>query len=277
MPGDLGYPKIGAMEAPLLYALLGGLFTWGLTALGAASVFLAREPSRKLLDGMLGFAAGVMLAASVFSLLIPGMEMAEAQGVTPWVPAVVGFLAGGGLLRLLDRFLPHLHLGFPMEAREGIPTPWRRTTLLILAIALHNFPEGLAVGVAFGAAGLDPTGAATLGGAIALALGIGLQNLPEGLAVAWPLRRAGVGAGLAWFYGQLSAIVEPIGAVLGALLVQQMLALLPYLMALAAGAMVFVIVEEVIPESQREGNGDVSTFGVMMGFALMLALDVALG
>ena len=234
------------MEPFLLYALLGGLFTWGLTAVGAASVFFAREPSRKLLDAMLGFAAGVMLAASVFSLLVPGMEMAEAQGKNPIFP-------------------------------EGLKTLWRRTTLLILAIALHNFPEGLAVGVAFGAAGLDPTGAATLGGAIALALGIGLQNLPEGLAIAWPLRRVGIGAGLAWFYGQLSAIVEPLGAVLGALLVAQMMALLPYLMAMAAGAMVFVVVEEVIPESQAEGNGDLATFGVMTGFALMMALDVALG
>ncbi|WP_243093520.1 ZIP family metal transporter [Thermus thalpophilus] len=264
------------MDAPVLHALLGGLFTWGLTAVGAASVFLAREPSRKLLDGMLGFAAGVMLAASVFSLLLPGMEMAEAQGQNPLVPAVVGFLLGGGFLRLLDLLLPHVHL-FPGAQAEGLPTHWRRTTLLILAITLHNFPEGLAVGVAFGAAGLDPTGAASLGGAIALAVGIGLQNLPEGLAVAWPLRRAGVGAGLAFFYGQLSALVEPLGAVLGALLVGQMMALLPYLMALAAGAMIFVIVEEVIPESQAEGNGDVSTFGVMVGFATMMALDVALG
>ncbi|BFH76884.1 ZIP family metal transporter [Thermus thermophilus] len=264
------------MEPFLLYALLGGLFTWGLTAVGAASVFLAREPSRKLLDGMLGFAAGVMLAASVFSLLLPGMEMAEAQGKNPILPAVVGFLLGGGLIRLLDRYLPHVHLG-PKDAPEGLKTLWRRTTLLILAITLHNFPEGLAVGVAFGAAGLDPTGTATLGGAIALALGIGLQNLPEGLAIAWPLRRVGIGAGLAWFYGQLSAIVEPLGAVLGALLVAQMMALLPYLMAMAAGAMVFVVVEEVIPESQAEGNGDTATFGVMTGFALMMALDVALG
>ncbi|GAA6740320.1 ZIP family metal transporter [Thermus oshimai] len=262
---------------PILYALLGGLFTWGLTAVGAASVFLTKEPSRKLLDGMLGFTAGVMLAASVFSLLLPGMEAAEAQGMNPLVPAILGFLLGGGLIRLLDAVLPHLHLGEPREAAEGPKTPWRRTTLLILAITLHNFPEGLAVGVAFGAVGADPTGAATLGGAIALALGIGIQNVPEGLAVAWPLRRAGIGAGKAWFYGQLSAIVEPLGALLGVLLVTQMLYLLPYLMALAAGAMVFVIVEEVIPESQAEGNGDISTFGVMTGFALMMALDVALG
>lgn len=263
------------MAEPLLHALLGGLFAWGFTAVGAASVFLAREPSRTLLDGMLGFAAGVMLAASVFSLLLPGMEMAQAQGKNPLLPAVVGFLLGGAFLRLLDRYLPHVHLG-PKDAPEGLKTPWRRTTLLILAVTLHNFPEGLAVGVAFGAAGLDPTGAATLGGAIALALGIGLHNLPEGLAIAWPLRRAGIGSGLAWFYGQLSAIVEPVGAVLGALLVAQTMDLLPYLMAMAAGAMVFVVVEEVIPESQVEGNRDVSTFGVMAGFAVMMALDVAL-
>lgn len=260
----------------LLHALLGGLFTWGLTAVGALSVFLAQEPSRRFLDGLLGFAAGVMLAASVFSLLLPGMEMAEAQGLIPWVPMALGFLLGGLFLRLLDRYLPHLHPG-PGAHAEGLPTLWRRTTLLVLAITLHNFPEGLAVGVAFGAAGLDPTGVATLGGAVALALGIGLQNLPEGLAVAWPLRRAGVAPSQAWFYGQLSAVVEPLGAVLGALLVAEMLPLLPYLMAMAAGAMVFVVVEAVIPESQAEGNGDLSTLGVMAGFALMMVLDVALG
>ncbi len=265
------------MPEYLLYALLAGLFTWGLTAVGAASVFFTRAPSRKLLDLMLGFAGGVMLAASVFSLLLPGMEMAEAQGQTPWIPAVVGFLLGGGLLRLLDRFLPHLHLGFPRESAEGLPTSWRRTTLLILAITLHNLPEGLAVGVAFGAWGLDPTGAATLGGAVALAIGIGLQNLPEGLAVAFPLRREGVSPGLAFFYGQLSALVEPLAALLGAALVAQVAPLLPYFMAFAAGAMVYVVVEELIPESQLEGYGDLATLGLMLGFSVMMAMDVALG
>ena len=265
------------MPEYLLYALLAGLFTWGLTAVGAASVFFTRAPGRKLLDLMLGFAAGVMLAASVFSLLLPGMEMAEAQGQAPWVPAAVGFLLGGGFLRLLDRVLPHLHLDFPKENAEGLPTTWRRTTLLILAIALHNLPEGLAVGVAFGAWALDPTGAATLGGAVALAIGIGLQNLPEGLAVAFPLRREGVSPGLAFFYGQLSAWVEPLGALLGAALVAQVALLLPYFMAFAAGAMVFVVVEELIPESQLEGYGDLATFGLMLGFSVMMALDVALG
>ena len=182
------------MEPFLLYALLGGLFTWGLTAVGAASVFFAREPSRKLLDAMLGFAAGVMLAASVFSLLVPGMEMAEAQGKNPIFPAVVGFLLGGGLIRLLDRYLPHVHLG-PKDAPEGLKTLWRRTTLLILAIALHNFPEGLAVGVAFGAAGLDPTGAATLGGAIALASRTSPRGSPSpGPCGGWGSGRASPGS-----------------------------------------------------------------------------------
>ncbi|MGQ9511524.1 MAG: ZIP family metal transporter [Thermaceae bacterium] len=261
----------------LVYALGAGLLTWGLTAVGAASVFFARAPSRMLLDLMLGFAAGVMLAASVFSLLLPGMEMAQAQGQIPWVPAVVGFLLGGGLIRALDYLLPHLHLDFPQETAEGLRTTWRRSTLLILAITLHNIPEGLAVGVAFGAWGTDPTGAATLGGAVALALGIGLQNLPEGLAVAFPLRREGVSPGLAFFYGQLSALVEPVAALLGAAVVAQVTPLLPYAMAFAAGAMVYVVVEELIPESQLEGYGDLATLGLMLGFSVMMAMDVALG
>ncbi len=264
------------MSEVWLQALGAGLFTWGLTALGALSVFLAQAPSQKLLDLLLGLAAGVMLAASFFSLLLPGLEMAEAQGQNPILPLVLGFLTGGGLIRLLDRLLPHLHLG-PKDEPEGPSTSWRRTTLLVLAIALHNFPEGLAVGVAFGAVALDPTGTATLGGALALALGIGLQNLPEGLAVAWPLRRAGLSPAVAFFYGQLSAIVEPLGALLGVALVSQALAWLPFLMALAAGAMVFVVVEEVIPEVHESGNGDLATFGAMVGFALMMSLDVALG
>ncbi|HPI32442.1 MAG TPA: ZIP family metal transporter [candidate division Zixibacteria bacterium] len=262
--------------SPVVQALMGTLFTWGLTALGAACVFLTRQPSRKLLDAMLGFAAGVMIAASYWSLLAPAIAMAENKGVPAWVPATVGFLLGAAFLRSLDMTLPHLHLFEKVEAAEGIKTRWHRTTLLVLAITLHNIPEGLAVGVAFGAvaAGLE---SATLGGAIALALGIGIQNFPEGLAVSMPLRREGIGRGRAFWYGQLSGTVEPIAGVVGAALVLIAEPILPYALAFAAGAMIFVVVEEVIPESQSGGHPHYATLGAMLGFAVMMTLDVALG
>jgi len=265
--------------SPVLQSFLAGCFTWGVTALGAAVVFVTRTVNRRLLDSMMGFAAGVMIAASFWSLLAPAIAMADAQGVTTWVPAVVGFLAGGVFLRLSDAILPHLHPGAEMAEAEGIPTSWRRATLLVLAITLHNVPEGLAVGVTFGAAAIEmevATGA-TLAAAIALALGIGLQNFPEGLAVAMPLRGEGLSRGKSFWYGQLSGFVEPISAVVGAAAVLTIRPILPYALAFAAGAMMFVVIEELIPESQRYGNTDLATMGAMAGFAVMMLLDVALG
>lgn len=261
--------------SPVAQALLGTLFTWFVTALGAGLVFLFRDVNRKVLDSMLGFAAGVMIAASYWSLLAPAIEMAEESGGAVWIPALVGFLLGGIFLRLVDKILPHLHAGFPMKEAEGIKTNWQRSVLLILAITLHNIPEGLAVGVAFGAlaAGLP---AASLGAAIALALGIGIQNFPEGMSVSVPLRREGFSSLKAFWYGQLSGVVEPVAGVIGALAVLLVRPLLPYALAFAAGAMIFVVVEELIPEAQLEGNTDLATMGAMLGFAVMMTLDVAL-
>jgi len=261
---------------PILQALLATLFTWFVTALGASMVLLVKNVNRRLLDGMLGFAAGVMIAASYWSLLAPAIEMSREKGIPPWAPPALGFLLGAVVLRGIDRILPHLHIGFPSEEAEGISTQWRRTTLLILAITLHNIPEGLAVGVAFGAvaAGIP---SATMAGAIALAIGIGIQNFPEGIAVAMPLRREGMSRFRSFFYGQLSAVVEPIAGVLGAVAVVYARPILPYALAFAAGAMIFVVVEEVVPESQRGGNTDVATMGAMLGFVVMMILDVAFG
>lgn len=261
---------------PVLQALLATCFTWLLTAAGAAAVFVAREMKRKTLDAMLGFAAGIMIAASYWSLLAPAIEMSEGRALPAWVPATVGFLLGAVFLRLTDRLLPHLHPGFPTEKAEGVKTSWQRSTLLVLAITLHNIPEGLAVGVAFGAvaAGLP---SATLAGAFALALGIGMQNFPEGLAVSLPLRREGISRARAFWYGQLSGVVEPIAGVLGASLVLIAQPILPYALAFAAGAMIFVVVEELVPESQTKGHSHAATMGAMLGFAVMMTLDVALG
>lgn len=264
---------------PIYQALLGGLFTWGMTSIGAGVVFFTKNVGHKLLDSMLGFAAGVMIAASVWSLIIPSIEMTEAMGGIGWVPAAFGFLIGGLFLRLCDAFLPHLHIGLPRSEAEGVDTSWRRSTLLVLAITLHNIPEGLAVGVLFGGAavGIDPTGTATIAGAIALALGIGIQNLPEGTAVSVPLRREGVGVGKSFYYGQLSGAVEPVFAVIGAIAVIYVQPILPFALAFAAGAMIYVVVEELIPESQHHGNTDLATLGTMVGFVIMMTLDVALG
>ena len=261
---------------PILQALLATCFTWLLTALGAAGVFLRQQLSKRTLDLMLGFAAGVMIAASYWSLLAPAIEMSEGGSTPSWVPATVGFLLGAFCLRGIDYVLPHLHLRAPIEEAEGIATHWKRTTLLILAITLHNIPEGLAVGVAFGAvaAGLP---SAELAGAIALALGIGIQNFPEGMAVALPLRREGLSRFKSFWYGQLSGIVEPVAGVAGAALVLIARPILPYALAFAAGAMIFVVVEEVIPEAQRGEHSHAATMGTMLGFAVMMTLDVALG
>lgn len=229
-----------------------------------------------MFDGMLGFAGGVMVAASFWSLLMPALEMAEGKGLPAWVPAGVGFLLGGAFLRVVDRLLPHLHRGLPTTLAEGIHTKWRRATLLLLAITLHNIPEGLAVGVAFGAAAAGLP-SASFAGATALAVGIGLQNFPEGLAVSMPLRREGMSAGKSFWYGQLSGLVEPLAGVLGAAIVLVSQAILPYALSFAAGAMIFVVVEEVIPESQQEGNSDFATICFMIGFTVMMILDVAFG
>jgi ZIP family zinc transporter len=265
--------------SPIVQSLIAGCFTWGVTAMGAALVFLTQTVNRRLLDAMLGFAAGVMIAASFWSLLAPSIEMAEAQGVAAWIPATVGFLLGGVFLRLADAVLPHLHVGAEMADAEGVPTSWRRATLLVLAITLHNVPEGLAVGVTFGAAAiqLDVATGATLAAAIALTVGIGLQNFPEGVAVAMPLRGEGLSRLKSFWYGQLSGVVEPVSAVLGAAAVVTVRPILPYALAFAAGAMIFVVVEELIPESHRHGNTDLATISAMGGFAVMMTLDVALG
>ncbi|MEX2608600.1 MAG: ZIP family metal transporter [Gemmatimonadota bacterium] len=263
---------------PIAQAAVAGLFTWGVTALGAASAFVTRTVKQTLLTSMLGFAAGVMIAASVWSLLIPAIELAEAQGVIPWLPAAVGIAAGGIFLGIADRLIPHLHPGMPLEAQEGPDTHLHRSTLLVLAITLHNIPEGLAVGVAFGGAStLVGSGAGSFGAAIALAVGIGLQNFPEGIAVAMPLRGSGVARGRAFWYGQLSGIVEPVAAVVGAATVLMVEPILPYALAFAAGAMLYVVVEELIPESQQEGYTDLATVSALGGFIVMMILDVALG
>lgn len=263
-------------QHPVMQAFLATCFTWLLTAMGAGMVFFFRGIDRKLLDGMLGFAAGVMIAASFWSLLAPAIEMAENMGHRAWLTAALGFLAGGGFLWIVDKFLPHLHLGFPRSEAEGVKTNWHRSVLLVLAITLHNIPEGLAVGVAFGALAANLP-SADMAGAVALAIGIGLQNFPEGAAVSVPLRREGFSRLKSFWYGQVSGIVEPVAGVVGALAVVIMQPVLPYALAFAAGAMIYVVVEELIPESQLEKNTDIATIGTMLGFAVMMVLDVGLG
>ena len=260
----------------VLQALIATLFTWFVTALGAALVFFFKTINRKVLDGMLGFAAGVMIAASFWSLLAPAIEMAEESSLPAWIPATAGFLMGGLFLYIADKIIPHLHLGFPMEEAEGIKTSWHRSILLVLAITLHNIPEGLAVGVAFGALASNLP-SATMAGAVALAIGIGIQNFPEGAAVSVPLRREGFSRLKSFWYGQASGIVEPIAGVLGAVSVILIKPILPYALSFAAGAMIYVVVEELIPEAQLEKNTDIATIGAMLGFAVMMTLDVALG
>lgn len=264
---------------PVWQALLAGTLCWITTAIGAGVVFLKKNVSRKFLDSALGFAAGVMIAASIWSLLEPSMEMAESLNLIKWVPATIGFILGALCIRLADAYVPHLHLGLPRDAAEGVKTKWRRATLLVMAITLHNIPEGLAVGVLFGAAatGIDPTGTATVMGAIALAIGISIQNLPEGMAVSMPLRGEGVSRTLSFNYGQLSGIVNPPSAVIGALAVIFIQPILPYALGFAAGAMIFVVVEELIPTSQRAGNTDIATLGTVIGFCVMMVLDITLG
>lgn len=257
-------------------ALAATCFTWLVTALGASLVFFFTTIDRKVMDAMLGCAAGVMIAASFWSLLAPAISMVEESGGIIWLPPLIGFLSGGLFLWCVDKVLPHLHPGFPIKEAEGIHTSWHRSILLVLAITLHNIPEGLAIGVAFGAvAAGDPN--ATLGAAIALAIGIGIQNFPEGAAVSVPLRREGMSRLKSFWYGQLSGAVEPVAGLIGAAAVLLMRPLLPYALSFAAGAMIYVVAEELIPESQAEKHSDVATIGVMTGFAIMMTLDVALG
>ena len=259
---------------PILAALIGTLFTYSMTAIGSGFVFLFKSMNQTFLNGMLGFSAGVMIAASFWSLLNPGIQLAEEIGMIPWVPAVIGFLSGGAFLMLVDKLLPHIHV--ESHHAEGLPSKWRRSLLLVLSITLHNIPEGLAVGVAFGAAAAGIPGA-SVGAAIALALGIGIQNLPEGTAVSIPLHRDGMTKRKAFAIGQYSGIVEPIAGVLGALLAITMRSILPYALAFAAGAMIYVVIEELIPESQMLKTTKTATIGAMLGFAIMMLLDVALG
>ena len=274
---------------PIIQALYAGLFTWILTACGAGLVFFFKSSNRKLLDASLGFTGGVMIAASFWSLLSPAIEYVELQNElglssTPgWLPPAIGFFTGALFLYFIDKLIPHLHLFAKEDEAEGPKTDLKKTVLLVLAIAIHNIPEGLAVGVAFGALaspdllGLDGSSVFTIGSAVALGMGIGIQNFPEGFAVSMPLRRMGVSKLKSWQWGQLSAIVEPIFAVIGAAIVMTVLPILPYALAFAAGAMIFIVVEEVIPESQRGGNIDLATMGLIAGFIVMMCLDVALG
>lgn len=263
--------------SPIFQALLATLFTWGVTALGASVVFLFKNFSRTVLDWMLGFAAGVMIAASYWSLLAPAIEMAEIDGNGPsWLPALSGFLMGGFFIWIINKLIPHIHPGIIGDKKEGLPSSLKRSILLVLAITLHNIPEGLAVGVAFGAIGSGAP-SASLGGAIALAIGIGLQNFPEGASVSVPLRREGVRPGRSFWYGQMSGFVEPIAGVLGASMVLLIRPILPYALSFAAGAMIFVVVEELIPASQMEKHKNEATLGAIIGFSIMMTLDVALG
>jgi ZIP family zinc transporter len=259
---------------PVFAAFLATLFTWFLTALGASLVFFFKNMNRVVLDGMLGFTGGVMVAASYWSLLAPAIEMSSGEGFVKVIPAATGFIFGAIFLFGLDKILPHLHINF--KETEGVKSPWQRTTLLVLAITLHNIPEGLAVGVLFGgvAAGIPE---ATIAGALTLAIGIGIQNFPEGIAVSMPLRRMGMSRWKSFMYGQSSALVEPIAAVVGAVAVTFFTPILPYALAFAAGAMIFVVVEEVIPETQQDNNTDIATLGFIGGFVVMMTLDVALG
>jgi zinc transporter, ZIP family len=262
--------------SPVMQSALAGTFTWSVTSLGASTVIFFKEINKKVLNGMLGFAAGVMIAASFWSLLSPAIEM-SANGPFPvWIPPAIGFLLGALTLLLMDAVIPHLHIGFPIEESEGVKTSWHRSILLVSAITLHNIPEGLAIGVAFGAAYLNLE-SSTLAGAIALAVGIGIQNFPEGAAISVPLRREGFSRMKSFMYGQFSGMVEPVAAMLGAALVIVATPILPYALSFAAGAMMFVVVEELIPESQRGGYTDLATIGAMLGFTVMMVLDVTLG
>ena len=261
--------------SPLTQTLIATAFTWGMTAAGAAAVFAFKDFNAKVFDMMLGFAGGIMISASFWSLLAPAVSLCQGKDIPCWLPAVIGFTLGAAVLRGIDFILPHLHPGLALERAEGKPTRWRRSTLLVLAITLHNIPEGLAIGVVFGVAA-SGLGLASLSGAVALTIGLGIQNLPEGLAVSMPLRREGMSRLRSFWYGQLSAVVAPRDGVAGVLTVAASKDLMPYALGFAAGAMIYVVIEEVIPESQTGGNSDIATLGTIIGFILMMILDVSL-
>lgn len=263
-------------QPPVLLALYATIFTWLMTAAGASLVFFFKTYSQRVMNLMLGFAAGVMIAASYWSLLAPAIEMSESSGLPRFMPAAIGFLSGGLFMLVVDKLLPHVHIFNKISDAEGIHTSWRRSVLLVLAITLHNIPEGLAIGVAFGAAAWGVP-SASISAAIALAIGIGLQNFPEGTAVSMPLRREGLSRWKCFWYGQLSGIVEPVSAVIGVIAVVYARPILPYALAFAAGAMIFVVIEELIPESQADKDTDTATIGTMFGFTAMMVLDVAFG
>lgn len=245
------------------------------TTLGSAMVFFIKNKIKpKVEKALLGFASGVMIAASVWSLLIPSLEMAEQQNIIKWVPATIGFLLGILFLLILDSIIPHLHLN--SDTPEGAQSKLKKTTMLVLAVTLHNIPEGMAVGVAFAGVLVGNTGL-TLAGAFALAIGIAIQNFPEGAIISMPLKSEGVSKTKAFIYGTLSGIVEPIGAVITILLTKLVVPILPYLLSFAAGAMIYVVVEELIPESQSGEHSNIGTLGVAVGFVIMMILDIALG
>ena len=261
-----------------MQAFLATSFTWFLTAMGASLVLVFKNMGRRWLDFLLGFTGGVMVAASFWSLLTPAIEMSEDtySKAWAWIPAAVGFIIGAGFIYLIDKIIPHLHLNAGDNEKEGLSTTWNRTILLVLAITLHNIPEGLAIGVSFGAVAMgDPH--FSMAAAVALTIGIGIQNFPEGIAVAMPLRRQGVSPLKSFWWGQLSAIVEPVAGVIGAVAVMYAQPILPYALSFAAGAMLYVVVEEVIPETQRDKYADFATMGFVVGFVTMMALDVGLG
>lgn len=253
-------------------ALIATIFTWSITALGSSLVFFFKKINKNFMDAMLGFAAGVMIAASYWSLLSPAIEMANNLKLNAWLITFIGFFSGGLLLFIGDKICDKIL----KKLRNNNSSSYKRMIMLVTSITLHNIPEGLAVGVAFGSVAYGLTGA-TIIAALTLAIGIGLQNFPEGTAVSLPLRREGLSRNKAFFIGQLSGIVEPISGLLGAILVMKMRILLPFFLAFAAGAMIYVVVEELIPESQSNKKKDLMALFTLIGFSVMMILDVALG
>ncbi len=258
-----------------MQVMIGLLIPFLGTTLGAATVFLMRnEMNKKVEKILLGFASGVMIAAAIWSLIIPSIDMAEEQGKVAWIPAAIGFLLGMIFLLILDHLIPHLHL--ESDKPEGIKSKLKKTTMMVFAVTLHNIPEGMAVGVTFAGAILGNTGI-TIAGAMALAIGIAIQNFPEGAIISMPLKSEGMSKSKAFLYGTLSGIVEPIGAIITILLTNTVIPVLPYLLSFAAGAMIYVVVEELIPESQAGEHSNIGTIGVAIGFVIMMILDVSLG